>query len=134
MALSMFSQLDQPLFGIGLSSRPSPTPPNLKMELKEQPKQYELSVEAAGINKENLKISFENGILVVSVEHKQEKQPSPNERIHFSERTYGYSCRKIRLPSNIDSANITAKYENGLVNICIPKTGKQESANYIRIQ
>lgn len=46
--------------------------PVLNMELKETDDVYSLVVDAPGVPKEDIKLNFENGVLSVSVEHKEE--------------------------------------------------------------
>jgi HSP20 family protein len=131
--LDFHRELDRQLFGNELWNRSSQAAPNLKMELRERPTEYELAVEAAGLPKDQMKISYENGVLTVSAKHKETKL-SKDERVHFSERTYGYCSRQIRLPKNIDASNIVAKYNDGVLKITVPKHEKQESSNLIRIE
>lgn len=107
--------------------------PTLKMELKENKNEYDVLVEVPGIAKEELKISCENGVLMVAAEHKEEKK-SKEQKIHFSERSYGYCSRQLRLPNNIDANSIAAKYENGVLAIKIPKLDKKEGSNLIKIE
>ncbi|CEO96287.1 SHSP domain-containing protein [Plasmodiophora brassicae] len=106
--------------------------PVLNMELKETDDVYSLVVDAPGVPKEDIKLNFENGVLSVSVEHKEE-HVQRDEKVHFTERSYGHSSRAIRLPKSIAADKITAKHANGVLTVTVPKQD-QSRTKYIQIQ
>ncbi|XXQ36750.1 SHSP domain-containing protein [Plasmodiophora brassicae] len=107
--------------------------PVLKMEFKEKDKSYALTVETPGTSKDDVKLKIENGVLTVSAERKEEKV-GEKEHVHFSERIYGQTSRSIRLPKNINADQVTAKYENGMLFVDIPKREGTPTSNYIAIE
>eukprot|EP00474_Spongospora_subterranea_P008030 CRZ08488.1 hypothetical protein [Spongospora subterranea] len=136
MSLSLFDfhrDLDRQLFGGG-QMKSGPTP-QMKMELREYDKNYQVSVEVPGIPKEEIKLSVDGGVLTVSAEHKEQRSgENKEEHIHFSERSYGYSSRSIRLPRNASTEKIGAEYKNGVLTIEIPKTDPKAASNLIQIK
>ncbi|CEO96288.1 SHSP domain-containing protein [Plasmodiophora brassicae] len=107
--------------------------PVLKMEFKETDNAYALTVETPGSSKDDIKLKIENGVLTVSAE-RQEERVEEKEHVHFSERTYGQTSRSIRLPKNINADKVTAKHENGLLLVNIPKQDETKSSDYITIE
>ncbi len=86
-------------------------------------KGYYLEIDLPGVKKENIDISVNDGVLVVSGERKLEKkEEGPNyTRI---ESFFGRFERAFKLPADADTDNIDAKYEDGVLKIFIPKKQK----------
>ena len=55
------------------------------------------------------------------MEGKSEREDDDNGR-RFSERSYGYFCRTIPLPSNVDADQIHADCSDGVLEVSMPKT------------
>jgi HSP20 family protein len=86
-------------------------------------KGYYLEIDLPGVKKEDIDISVNDGVLVVSGERKLEKkEEKPNyTRI---ESFFGRFERAFKLPNDADLDNIEAKYEDGVLKIFIPKKQK----------
>ena len=86
-------------------------------------KGYYLEIDLPGVKKEDIDISVNDGVLVVSGERKLEKkEEKPNyTRI---ESFFGRFERAFKLPTDADLDNIEAKYEDGVLKIFIPKKQK----------
>ena len=84
-----------------------------------------VTVELPGLSSEDVSVSVENGILSISGEKKQVSEDGDKEsNYHLVERRYGSFERTFRLPRGVDSDKVKAKFENGLLNIDIPKSAK----------
>lgn len=81
---------------------------------------YHLEMNAPGRNKEDFKINVENGLLTVSFEKKEEAEQKDYKTIRkeFSLKSFK---RSFTLDDKINTANIQAKYENGVLKIFLPK-------------
>jgi HSP20 family protein len=90
------------------------------LDVSENPKSYCLCAEVPGVKKKDLKVDFQGKNLTISGEksHKTEKEDQYN---HMVERTYGKFERTLRLPENADFDKLKAKFENGVLEIEIPK-------------
>lgn len=94
---------------------------NPRVELKETPKEFVLTADLPGCNKNDVHVSLHNDILSVKGERKVEENKN-DEKYHFSERFYGAFERQIHMPENlVDKEKINAKFENGVLNIVLPK-------------
>jgi HSP20 family protein len=94
------------------------------VNIKEQEKAWELEVVVPGIRKEELNISIENNKLVVSA---QRNETSENQST-FNKREYVFSgfSRSFTLSDQmVDLEQITAKHENGVLYITLPKLEKE---------
>lgn len=87
--------------------------------------------EIPGVKKENISISFENSILKISAKREIKKNISKDKE-HLSEIKTGTYERKFKLASDVDSDKIEASYENGILELKIPK--RKEKAKEIEIK
>lgn len=95
------------------------------VEMKETPKSYKITVELPGMDADDLEVSFEDGMLRIAGEKKEEREE--NERgCRFSERRYGAFERLIELPAAADGDDIKAKVRNGVLTVTVPKDSKAE--------
>eukprot|EP00823_Brevimastigomonas_motovehiculus_P009910 TRINITY_DN976_c0_g1_i8.p1 TRINITY_DN976_c0_g1~~TRINITY_DN976_c0_g1_i8.p1 ORF type:complete len:246 (-),score=106.27 TRINITY_DN976_c0_g1_i8:35-772(-) len=85
-------------------------------------KHSEEKKEVPGLPKEQIKLNIdENNVLTISGKHSEEKkEEKPNFVRH--ECSYGEVRRSLRLPKNIDAKKVSAKYENGVLLVEVPKT------------
>jgi HSP20 family protein len=80
-----------------------------------------ISMELPGINPDDVRISLENNVLTIRGDKKQESEEN-NERVHRIERIYGTFERTFVLPNTVDPDRIEAGFENGLLDVTIPKS------------
>lgn len=81
---------------------------------------FVLKVELPGISKDDVNIEFENGILTINGERKEEKEVK-EEDLHRVERCYGTFSRSFRLPKNVNDKKISAKMKDGILELKVPK-------------
>jgi len=74
-------------------------------------------------NKEDVKVSVDNGIVTIQGERKQEKEEK-GKRFHRIERFYGNFVRSFTLPDNVDEAKIKATFKDGMLTLQIPKAAE----------
>jgi len=89
------------------------------VDVAEENDKIVVKVEVPGMNENDLKVSFEDGLLTVSGERQFERKDDRN--YHRIERTYGSFVRTFTLPRSVDVAKINANYVNGILEIEIPK-------------
>ncbi len=82
---------------------------------------YQLTADLPGVKKEDIQIDVENGILTIKAERNEETEDQDKKgRYIRRERTYGSYQRSFDL-SNVDDEKITAKYEDGVLTLELPK-------------
>jgi len=86
----------------------------------ETPAAYVLEINAPGRNKEDFKLNLDKDLLTVSYEKKEE---SSSEDFKSVRREFHFNSfkRSFSLDDKIDTSNIQAKYENGILKIDLPK-------------
>ncbi len=94
----------------------------MRTDIKEEENDYKLDVDLPGLSKENISVSFKDGYLKIeahsSNENKEEKETK--EKYIRKERYFVSSSRSYYL-GEVDEKNITAKYENGVLSLFVPK-------------
>jgi HSP20 family protein len=76
--------------------------------------------ELPGLKKEDVKVTLQNNILVISGEKKREEEQK-DQNVHRVERSYGTFYRKFELPVAVDSKNIQAEFKEGVLTFELPK-------------
>ena len=91
------------------------------VNVEEDEKEYRIEVAAPGLEKEDLKVSVNDGVLTISSEKKVEKEDKKDSYIR---REFGYTsfCRSFTLTDEVDPDKISAKHKNGVLHVNIPKT------------
>ena len=88
-------------------------------------KGYHLEIDLPGVEKDNIEISINEGILTISGERKL-KRKEEKENYTRIESFFGRFERSFKLPVDADSEGIEAKYENGVLKLFIPRRPKSE--------
>jgi len=90
------------------------------VDVYEDEKKVVLKLEVPGIEEKDLDVRVENHTLTVKGERKFEKEEK-EENFHRIERRYGSFYRAFTLPSTVDTENVDAKYENGVLKLELKK-------------
>ncbi|MGM0578085.1 MAG: Hsp20/alpha crystallin family protein [Myxococcota bacterium] len=90
------------------------------VDISETPEDYVVTAELPGIDKEDIDLSLDNGILTLRGERRDEHEEK-SERVHRVERSYGRFVRSFRLPDNVDPDAVRADYDNGVLTVNIGK-------------
>ena len=103
----------------------------MRTDVTETEKEYLLDIELPGFNKENVEISVENGYLTVSAKKDEEKE-TKNDR-YVSRERYTGSLTRSWYVGEIDQEQIKATFNNGVLNVSVPKEQKQKEKKLISI-
>lgn len=105
----------------------------IKADIRETEKEFIVDAELPGVNKENIKLDFKNGILTIAVEHREETNEVSDKYIR-RERKYGSFSRNFYVKGINDEA-VTAKFENGVLSVILPKAeNPKDNKHNIEIQ
>jgi len=91
---------------------PNVTGDRLAVDVHEDNDNYYASFEVPGVKKEDVKIELNNGLLTVSAE-KREKDGDKESSFSLS--------RSVSVPDGVNADTISAKLENGVLNVTLPK-------------
>lgn len=93
------------------------------VNIKETDKSFELDLAVPGMDKKDFKIELKDGSITISAKH-ENKVEETNEKERYSRREFSYQSfsRSFVLAEDlVDTEGINAKYENGILNVSIPK-------------
>ena len=130
-----FTNIDEWFKGFGIRQFPleTETPSLIKIDVTENDTAYTVRAEIPGMKKEDVKVQVDGNRVSISAETKQEKEEKEGERVICRERYQGSSYRSFTLGSDVDESNAQAKFENGVLELTLPKkngkTAKQLEIN-----
>ncbi len=126
---SLFDELFQD-FPLGYSiaplhGDPLPAPSKIKIDVKENGDTLIVHAEVPGVRKDDLDISVDNNVLTISAEVSQYDADQENDKVIHSERYYGAVQRSISLPAEVSIEDATARYEDGILVLELPKAAQE---------
>ncbi len=96
--------------------------PQIKLDLSETDAQYTVKAEIPGVKKEDIDVRIDGNRITIGAELKKESEEKKDGRVLRSERQYGYASRSFTLASAVDEAKSAAKYQDGVLELTLPKT------------
>lgn len=91
------------------------------VNIKEEEEGYHVEMAAPGLDKKDFKIELINDVLTISSEKKMEHKTKDDKHYTKHEFSYQSFSRSFTLPVTVENEKITAKYNNGILDIYIPK-------------
>ena len=104
----------------------------MKCDIYEKDDKYYIELDEPGFDKKDINIEVKDGYLTVRA-HKKEVNKDEKKNYIRKERYYGEYSRSFAL-GDVDIENIDAKFENGILNITVPKKELPENKKYIEIK
>jgi HSP20 family protein len=92
-------------------------------DISETDTAYVIKAEIPGVNKEDVKVTLENGMLTIQGERKMEKEEK-GKKFHRIERSYGSFMRSFRVPDDADESAVKAEFKDGVLNVTLTKSAK----------
>ena len=97
------------------------TAAQFRVDVTENDKAYTVHAELPGVNKEDISITIDGENVAISAEVRKEKEAKNGERVLRTERYHGKVYRAFTLEQPVDEASAQAKYENGVLEVTLPK-------------
>lgn len=100
--------------------------------IKEREDQFEVELAVPGFDKNDIQIDLNDGLLTISSEKTSENEDKDT---HYSRREFQYASftRSFRLPDNVNEDDIQAKFNNGVLEVHIPKAKELKKSKSIEI-
>jgi HSP20 family protein len=95
------------------------------LDVWETPSEVVYAFDLPGIPEESISIEVKEDTLTVSAEREKTDETSEDGFYRF-ERRYGSFARAVGLPQGVDQDQIAARYENGVLEIRVPKPEEQQ--------
>ena len=94
----------------------------MPLDVIENDDEFIVKADIAGIDPEEVEITYTNNTLTLKGEVKDEREEGKEKgRYHVRERRYGSFVRSISMPGSIDVDNIKAESQNGVLVLHLPK-------------
>ncbi len=103
----------------------------IRADIKENEKEFIVEAEIPGVVKEDIKLDLKDDTLTIAVEQNQESKEERDNYIR-KERRYGSFSRSFYV-ENVKNEDVSAKYENGILTIVLPKSETKKVNNRIEI-
>jgi len=87
---------------------------------------YKVRVELAGVSKDNLDVTIDDGVVTITAERKDEHDDTVDGRMIRQERRYGKFTRSLRLAEDVLEEDVAARYENGILTLELPKSEQKQ--------
>lgn len=114
-SLKEFRDIDRKLYGKHASHE-------MKTDVHEHEDHYEVDVDLPGFKKDEITVGLENGYLTISAaKGLDEDQKTPEGKLIRQERWAGTMQRSFYVGEALTEEDITAKYENGVLTLTVPK-------------
>ena len=103
----------------------------IKMDVKEDDKNYTVHAEIPGVKKEDIHVTIDGSTVSISAEVKTLKEEKKDDKVLRSERYFGKVSRSFSLGQDVDEATAQAKYTDGILELTLPKRagGKSRKLN-----
>lgn len=128
--------LNRDIFNWGLTNFSNTNTTIPAVNIKETADNYEVEVAAPGMTKKDFKVQLEGNSLTISSEKTSKNEETEQTRYFSREFSYQSFSRTFTLQKDVvDTDNIQAKYEDGVLHLLIPKMehAKQKQARLIEI-
>jgi len=84
-------------------------------------KEIVVVMEVPGIPKDQIKVNVEEGRLVISSARPTDEKLAKSDNVILREREFGTFKRRVRLPQGCNASKISAKQQNGILEVHVPK-------------
>ena len=89
------------------------------VDIDETKDAFVVKTELPGVDKDDVSVNIEDGVLTIRGEKKVETE---DKKHHRAECAYGSFIRSFTLPQTIKADKVEAEYKNGVLNLTIPKS------------
>ena len=95
---------------------------DMKTDIEENEKEYLVTVDVPGVDKNNISVDFDDNTLTIEINQENEKDNS--DKSYIRKERSSFSMSRTYYLENGTEEGIKAKLDNGVLNIVIPKTNK----------
>ena len=111
-----------------MSQASAEVPPAI--DVHESEGQYVIKADLPGIEKDDVKVTLENGILSINAETTKEDKEEKDGKVVRQERHFGRYLRQLSVGSDVDPAAISAQFDNGVLRLELPKLREEPARDY----
>ena len=99
----------------------------MKTDVRETEGTYELDVDLPGFTKDEVNVELKNGYLTIQASKGLDKEQSDKKGKYIRQERYAGACsRTFYVGEDVEPEDVTAKFENGILQLSIPKAAKKQ--------
>ena len=91
------------------------------VDIEEEEDKYLIKADLPGVDKKDIDVKLENGVLSIRGEKQTEKETGKGTKRHRTERFHGTFARSFTLPDAVKAEKVDASYKDGVLSLTIPK-------------
>ena len=118
-ALSPMRSAHNPLYGKHAKNL-------MKTDVRETENTYELDVDLPGFKKDELSVDLKDGYLTIQAAKGLDKDEQDKKGRYIRQERYAGACSRSFYVGDLRPEDVTAKYENGILMLSLPKEAKKE--------
>ena len=99
---------------------------HMKTDVHENETDYEMDMDLPGFKKDQIKINLENGYLTISAAKEHDSEKKKHGKVIRQERYEGSMQRSFYVGDGVKVEDVKAKFEDGVLKLCIPKKELKE--------
>ena len=93
----------------------------IRIDVREDKNAYRVHADVPGTRKEDIQVTVDGNVVTIRAETKRASEQKDGEKLLRSERYVGTVSRSFQLPYEIDLASAEAKYQDGVLDLTLPK-------------
>lgn len=101
-----------------------------RVDVTDKKDHYEVSAELPGVDKKDIQLTLEDGVLTISAESRQENKEEKDGKVIRQERRYGKFVRSFDLGSAVQEKDVKANFKDGVLTLSVPKVEPKAPASH----
>ena len=98
----------------------------MKTDVRETEHSYELDIDLPGFKKDEVNVELKNGYLTIQAAKGLDKEEQDKKGKYIRQERYAGACSRSFYVGDVESKDVSAKYENGILTLSLPKQVKKE--------
>lgn len=100
-----------------------------RVDVAEMKDRYEIDAELPGVDKKDIEVTLDKGLLTLSAESRYEEKEEKEGRVIRQERRYGKYMRSFNLGTDVNEEDIKAEFKDGLLKLTVPRVEEQSQVS-----
>jgi HSP20 family protein len=96
-------------------------PPTIRIDVDEGEKAFQVKADMPGVKKEDIFVDVDGPMVTIRAEVRRDTPEKKEAGMILAERFYGMLSRTFTLPTDVEAGTTTARYENGVLWLTLPK-------------
>ncbi len=109
-------------------------PRSIRVDVSENEEAYQVQAELPGVSKENIDVKIDGAVVAIKADIKQHDSQNEKDKVLRSERYYGSVARTFELPQEVETEHASARFDNGVLLLTLPKRQPRDTQKKLTVQ